>query len=255
MRNTDSKITSLIRWRAGLAVAALVIPLALFFLSDRQARRLDALATHGKPVDAQVTAVSRDNGITFYAYRVGGNEYTWNVARAEAPFAVGQVFPATYLPEDPSFSRPSVDPDLAARKAARTRNLAWKTCLGAAALLLLFCGLVHRELRRLRTRATSERTDPKAYKQRLRFTALALLPIFLMIGGFHFQDALERGESVVPVIMGLAVCAGIVGGVFYFVGRNGPRKARERSMKVLRWVVPLAIGIALLRLIALIIMK
>ena len=77
MRSAESKITLLVRWRAGFAIAALAVPLGLLVLFERQARRLDALSTHGELVDAQVRAVSRDSGTTFYAYRVSGNEYTW----------------------------------------------------------------------------------------------------------------------------------------------------------------------------------
>src|SRR5262249_20029608 len=123
---------------------------------------------------------------------------------------------------------------LAAHEAARNRSFSWKTCSGFGFVLLLFTGLAHRDLQRLRAGAPSEINDPEAYKRRLRFTALVFLPIFLLIGGFHFSDAMERGESVVPGLLGLGLAAGIVGGVFYFAGRDGPEKARERSSRIVR---------------------
>jgi hypothetical protein len=233
----------------GFAISAIVLPLALFLLFERQARRLDALAAHGETVDAQVTGVSPDGGATFYAYRVAGNEYTWNVARAELPFSVGQVFSASYLPEEPSFSRPFADKSLAAREAARNRSFSHQACFGVGFFLLVFAGLVHRDLQRRRAGAPSEINDPQAYQRRLRFTALAFLPVFLLIGGFHLQNAMQKSESVLPGLIGLVLAASILGAMFYFGGRAGPHQARERSARILRWAVPIAGGVALLRLV------
>ncbi len=245
-----NRVQSLVRWRAALLIAAVLLPGALFLLFERQARRLDALAAHGERVDAQVTGVSGDQGTTFYAYRVKGTEYTWNVARADAPFPVGASFPATYLPEDPSLSRPIADRSVAAAESAKNRRFSWKLVLGLAVTLLLFAGLVHRDLRRIRTGAPSELSAPTAYRRRLALTSLLLVPAFALIGGFHIRDALEKGESVLPGAIGLGVAVVIVGGVFFFAGRQGPIRARERSARILRWVAPIAAGIALLRLVA-----
>jgi hypothetical protein len=220
----------------------------MFLLFERQARRLDALAAHGEPVDAQVTGVSRDDTITYYAYRVNGNEYTWDVARTDAPFSVGQVFQVIYLPEDPSLSRPFADRRLAAREAAGNRSFSLKVCSGVAFFLLVLAGLAQRDLRRLRSGAPSEIEDPHAYKRRLQFTALAFLSLFLLIGWFHTKDALEKGDSVVPELISLAFVAGILGCGFYLVARDGPLKARERAARMMRWIAPIVFGIALLRL-------
>jgi hypothetical protein len=119
----------------------------------------------------------------------------------------------------------------------------------------MFAGLVHRDIRRLRSGAPSEASDPKAYKRRLALTSLVLLPAFVLITGFHLRDAIERGESVVPVVIGLCLAIAIVGSVFFFAGRDGPLKARERSARLLRWVAPIAGGIALLRLVAVLLGK
>ena len=45
--SSPDRIKSLVRWRAGLAIAAVVLPMALFALFERQARRLDALGAEG----------------------------------------------------------------------------------------------------------------------------------------------------------------------------------------------------------------
>lgn len=247
---TAGRVAALVTWRTRLLVAALVVPCALFLVFERQARRLDALASHGEAVDAWVTAISRDQLTTFYAYRVDGQEHTWNVARTAAPFEIGQSFRATYLPETPSFSRPSVDGTLAACEAAQSRSFAWKACIGVALFLLLCAGLTHRDLHRLRAGAPSELNDPEAYRRRLRRTGLALLPLALLIGGFHFQDAQRRGESVMPGIVALILGIGLAGSALYLGGRDGPQKGRERSAKIMRWLVPIVVGIGLIRLIA-----
>lgn len=251
----ESRIASVRRWRAGLIVAALIVPTALFALFERQARRLDALATRGESAVAEVMGTSSSQSITFYAYRVNGNEYSWNVARAEAPFAPGATFPVLYLPDDPSLSRPGSERSLVTHQAAENRRLAWKLCLGAGLVLFGMALLVHRDLVRLRRSTAPLELSAAAYRQRLVFTALALLLIFLGIGAFHLRQARERGESMIPGLVALSLSAGLLGSVFFYAGRDGPQKATERSARLLRWVAPLAFGVALLRLLALYLAK
>ena len=98
-------IASDARFRIIFAVLAVVVPLALFSLFRRHELRLRALADHGRPGTATLTYATRD-GTSHYRYEIDGVTHTWNVARAQAPFAPGQEFPITYLPEDPSLSRP-----------------------------------------------------------------------------------------------------------------------------------------------------
>src|SRR5262249_18121 len=178
-----------------------------------------------------------------------------SVVRSAALFPVGASFPATYLPDDPSLSRPIGDRSLAAEESAKNRSFSWKVVLGLAVTLLLFGGLAHRDLRRIPIGAPSELSDPKAYKRRLALTSLLLLPAFALIGGFHMRDAIEKRESVLPVVLALCLASAIVGGAFFFVGRDGPVEARERSARILRWAAPIAGGIALLRLIAMVLGK
>jgi hypothetical protein len=241
------RIQSLVRWRAGLAVAAVLVPLALYVLFERQARRLDALASEGAPIEAQVTRVS--GSITDYAYRVDGVEYRWNVARERAPYAVGQRFVATYLPSDPSLSRPIAERSLASVEAVHNRSFAGKVVVALALVLAFLAFLVHRDVRRAHSGAPSEATDPAAYRRRLALVGAVLLPLLLLITGYHAKDALERGESIVPVALGLALSLAIIGGVFFYAARNGPGEARARAAKLIRWVAPLAIGVALVRLL------
>ena len=247
----STRLESLTRWRAGLAIASVVLPLALFAVLERQARRLDALAAEGSPVEAHVTGISRDRRTTYYAYRVSGVEYTWSVAREEAAHATGESFTATYLPSDPSLSRPFAERSLAAAESARNRSFAWKVVLGLALFLGFFAFVAHRDLRRLGVGAPSELSDPAAYRRRLAVTGLILVPVLIAVTGFHLQDALEKGESIVPVVVGLALVLGIVGGVFFVVARKGPSEARERASKLMRWLAPIAVGAGLLRLLAL----
>lgn len=94
--------------RLVFVVLALVVPLALAMLFARQERRLRALADHGATASATVTTVTQrgSESYTDYRYEVDGVVYTWNVGRKDAPFAPGESFAITYLPEDPSLSRP-----------------------------------------------------------------------------------------------------------------------------------------------------
>lgn len=246
----SNRVKSLVRWRAGFAIAAVLLPLALFLLFERQARRLDALAMQGKQVEACVTAVSRDGSTVSYSYRVNGTDYTWSMARDDAPFPVGHSFMAVYLPADPSFSRPLADRSLAALESARNRSFSWKLLLGIGLTLALIAALVHLDLRRIRRGAPPEASDPRAYRRRLAFIFLILVPLIVLIGGFHFHDAVRRGESIWPVAVGICIPIGIIAALFFFAGRRGPGEGRKLSSRILRWALPIAGGIALLRLMA-----
>ncbi len=250
MAETD-QARSLARLRTGLAVAALVVPLGLFALLERQARRLEALADHGRPVQAWVTALSSGGGTTHYAYRVDGTEHRWNVAQDEAPHPVGRLFTATYLPEDPSFSRPIAERARASAEAAQSRSFAWKVVLAAFLFLGLLALGAHRALGRLRAGGPSALAGPEAFGRRLAFFGLLSLAGALVVTGFHLQDAVDRGQSVLPVGLALAATLALVVGVGLFVARKGPEQARARAAKVLRWALPVGLALAALRLVAL----
>lgn len=145
---TRARIRTDSRARLVFAVLALVVPLTLALLFARQESRLRALADHGAAGTATVTRRTTD-GTTFYRYEVAGETYTWNVHAREAPFAPGATFAITYLPEDPSLSRPGrYGPDrfLAERKVGVTRGfpIGLFVFFGGAALLC------HRSVVRLR---------------------------------------------------------------------------------------------------------
>lgn len=95
---TDSKA----RW---VFAALTLLPVVLALLFVRQERRLRALADHGRTTTATLTQVTRD-GTAHYRYEVEGVVHTWNLARRDLPLAPGETFSITYLPEDPSLSRP-----------------------------------------------------------------------------------------------------------------------------------------------------
>lgn len=252
-RHDAARIRSLVRARAGLLVAGVVLPLALFGLFERQARRLDALAARGRPVEATVTAVTRDS--THYAYRVEGALHTWNVARRDAPYAPGETFVVTYLPGDAGLSRPTADRSVGAEEAARNRGFSRKVVLGLAVILLGIAGLAHRDLQRLRSGTMPDPTDPRVYRKRLWATSGVLLAVFALVSGLHARDALAKGESPWPVVIGLALAIAIVGGVFVVAGRAGPVHAKARLARAMRWIVPAAVALALLRLAAMLIVS
>ncbi len=243
-------IRSLTRWRAGSLIAALVVPAALFGLFERQARRLDQLARDGVVADARVTGFSNDGHTTFYAYDVRGVEHTWDVRREEAPFAPGETFRVVYSAEDPALSVLGSDRQEGHRAAAKTRGFAWKLALGAAMVFVLVGLLTHRDLRRKQYNTPPELSDPVAYRRRILITSAAvLLPVILLVVGWHMSDAMEKGQSVVPVVLASVITIALLGGVLMFVTKNGPVDAQTRSARLIRWLAPLAIVIGLARLV------
>jgi len=135
-------------------------------------------------------------------------------------------------------------------EARRNRRFTWKLLLGIALTFAFFSFLTDCDLRRARSGVSAQPLDPGAYRRRLAWFALALLPGLVLVIGYHAQDALERGQSIVPVVLGLGLVLGILGAVFFFVARKGPDAARVRAAKLMRWLVPVAFVVALLRLLA-----
>ncbi|MDI1447547.1 hypothetical protein [Polyangium sp. 6x1] len=133
---------------------ALVVPLVLALLFRRQELRLRALADHGRAGTATLTAVTQQGSATnaHYRYEVDGVTHTWDVDRNKLPGAPGDTFGITYLPEDPSLSRPgtysqaSLDAEL---------NLPFRHGfpLGLFVLFGSLAALCHRNVRRLQTGA------------------------------------------------------------------------------------------------------
>jgi hypothetical protein len=248
--DSSPRVRTLTRWRAGLAVATVLAPLAFYALAERHARRLDALADHGAAGEATVTGADGPN--TAYAYQVNGATYTWSVKRAEAPFAAGERFAITYLPEDPSLNLPVADRALAAPRAAENRSFRTKFTVGVGALLALLTVGVDRDLRRLRRGVAAEPVTVAQYRRRLVVTGLAMVPPVGAIVAFHARDASQRGESLVPVVLSALLVAVLLIGTGFTVARQGPEHARERAAKLMGKLWPVMVVVAVLRLLAMV---
>jgi hypothetical protein len=252
--HVERLVQSLVRWRLVFLTLAIVVPAGCYGMFERQARRLDALGDHGAPAVATVAAVD-PGGTVDYAYAVSGARYTWNVGPEEALPAVGKAFPIVYLPEDPALSRPGIDRSRATREAASNRSVAWKVEAGAFAFFAFNLILCDVRLRRLRKTGLTELSDPQAYRTRLVLTGAMLVPILLLVFGWNLGDALRRGEPVWPVVLGLVITLAVIGGAGFYVLREGRAQATDRSARVLRWALPLAAVIAVLRLAAWLIVR
>jgi hypothetical protein len=244
---------SLARSRLILLAIAFVVPAGLHLIFERQARRLDALGARGVVTEATVTRVSEQGSETYvdYAYSVDGVTHTWNVAQKDVPgAAVGETFPVVYSPDDPALSRPGSDRAIAATEAASNRSFAKKAVGGIFAFFAFNALICEVRLRRLRKTGQTERTDPQAYRTRLVLTGVMLVPMLVLIFGWHLSESLRQGESVWPVVFGVVGSLGVLGGTGFYVLREGREQASARSARVLRWAAPLATGIAALRLLA-----
>lgn len=245
---------SLVRSIGVLLAIAILVPLGLYALFERQARRLEALGDHGEPVVATVTGISGD-GSVHYAYAVDGTPYTWSVAPEDAPYDVGHVFTAHYLPEDPAFSRPGPDRSVATREAADNRAGTWPGLLAFFWFFAAFAISSAIELRALRQLGAEAYASPEALparmRRRLATLALVVGPLLVAIFAWHARDAEARGESMVGVVLGVVVALGVLGGTLYYALREGPAQASARAARLARWAAPLAAAIAVLRLIAL----
>ena len=248
--DAPSRVRSFTRWRAGLAVATVLVPLAFYAPFERHAKRLDALADHGVAGEATVTGADGPN--TAYAYQVGGATYTWSVQRAEAPFAAGARLPITYLPEDPSLNLPITDRALAAVKAAENRSFRTKFLVGIGALLALLTVGVDRDLRRLRLGVAAAPVTVAQYRRRLVVAGLAMVPPIGAILAFHARDASQHGESLVPVVLSGLLVVVLLIGTGFTVARQGPEHASERAAKLMGKLWPVMAAVAVLRLLAMV---
>lgn len=139
------------RWRAIFAALALVLPTLLYGLFARQEARLSALADHGETTLATVTAHASQGGAryVYYVYEVDGAQHEWNVSERDAPYDVGASFGITYLPEDPSLSRPLVPYSRADLTAERSPAIDLGMPLGLFVFLALSSLACHLGVRRV----------------------------------------------------------------------------------------------------------
>jgi hypothetical protein len=235
--------------RNGFAIAAVVLPLGIVALAERQARRIDELATKGEVVEAFVTEVSRDGRLTRYAYEAGGKRLAGAVEREAVQLDRGQVFPILVSPVDPTLSRATTDRDRVAQEAARSRRFAPKLAGGLAAVLGLFTLLAHRDLARARRGASFAAPSPREMARRMRVAFAILLVLAGGVAAWHARDALARGQSLVPVALALVLSIAALGGTFAAVRGGDAASVRARAANVLRWAVPLLVVLTLLRVL------
>ena len=247
----ERNIRGLRRWRLIFFLLLLAIPGGSFWLFERQAQRLEALAEHGATITATVRGVSRQGSATHvsYEYTVAGETYSWSTLQSDAEYVVGQAFPVLYLPENPSFSRPTVDRARATAEAVGNRTSSWKVVAGMFAFFAFATFACDSSLRGLRKRGRDELTDPRAYRRRLAFAGAMLTPLLVLIFYGHGKSALQRGESLWPVVLGAVLGLSTLGGTVFYVLRSGQAQAPARSARLLKWVVPMAVGVAALRLL------
>ncbi len=245
----ERQVASLARWRWGFLALLVVVPAGCHELFERQASRLDALSEHGARTSGTIARIERQGGAAYatYEYTAGGATHSWSVSQADAPGAVGSRLEVLVLPEAPSFSRPTTARVPPAEEAVRGRCIARWFEGGATYLFAAGFVLCEASLRRLLRRRRSERDDAADYRRRLWLTAALFAPLLFGIGAWHWQDAAEKGESVWPVALGLALGASTIRGTLAYAAKNGPTQAATRSARVLRWVAPLALGLALVR--------
>jgi len=71
------------------------------------------------------------------------------------------------------------------------------------------------------------------------------------VGSLSATEAyvIEGGESVWPVVLGALLCLSVLGGTGFYLLRYGQAQAAARSARLLKWVAPVAVGVAALRLL------
>ena len=92
--------------------------------------------------------------------------------------------------------------------------------------------------------------DQKAYRRRLAVAGAFLLALLLLVFGWHARDALGRGESLWPVVLGIVIGLAAIGGTVSYVTREGRTNVRPRSARLMRWAIPVAAAVAALRVLA-----
>jgi hypothetical protein len=246
---TQARVARLTRVRNGFAVVAVMLPLGIFALVERQARRVDELASSGEVVEAFVTEVSRDGRLTRYAYESGARRLTGGVEREAVPLERGQVFPILVSPSDPSLSRATTDRARVAEEAARSRRFVPKLAGGLALVLGLFTALAHRDVARARRGLDVAPPTPHQVRRRMWVAFGVMVVLAIGVATWHARDASARGQSLVPVGLALVLSIAVIGGTFAALRGGDAASVRLRAAKLMRWVVPVLIVLTLLRVV------
>lgn len=77
-----------------------------------------------------------------------------------------------------------------------------------------------------------------------------LVPLLVLIFGWHAAAEVRRGESQWPVVLGVVGSLAVLGGTGFYVLREGRTQATARSARPIRWVAPIAAAVAALRALA-----
>ncbi|MFO0630020.1 MAG: hypothetical protein U0325_30955 [Polyangiales bacterium] len=241
-----ARVTSARRALGVLLALAVLLPAGCEALFARQSRRLETLAAQGQTTVGAVIAATDQT--TEYRYEVDGRTHTWNVAREHAPHPVGAAVTVRYLPADPSFSRPTDDPEVVRRELAAQRRVAAAVVVAVGLFFLSIAAMTLRELRRA-LRGVDPRSD-EALRARRR-EALAFCGVAVLgVGLAHAQDARGRGESLVPVALGVVLGAAVLVGTIAHLTGGGAAELSTRQARLWRWLGPAAAAIASLRLLA-----
>ena len=92
--------------------------------------------------------------------------------------------------------------------------------------------------------------DPRTVRRRLAVVGVILLPLLLLVFGWHARDALRHGESLWPVVLGAGLSLAVLGGTVAYVTREGRANVARRAARLMKWVAPIAAAIAALRAVA-----
>lgn len=231
-----------------LFALAVLLPAGCHVPLARQMAKLEALAAVGEARDATVTKVDAQ-GTVYLRYEYAGNTYDTSVRRDDAPSAtVDGTLRIAVLPTHPTTVVVG-DRQNAIARAATSRSLAWKIELGLFWFFGFGGGMGAWQYERMRRTGLTERDDPEGYRRRLWLTGIWLAPLLLAVFAHHASDAAAKGEPAWIVPLGAVFALGVLGATMAFVLREGVAKAAERAASLARWCVPLAVALALARLV------
>ena len=241
-----ARVASARRSLGVLLALAVLLPAGCEALFARQSRRLEALAAQGQTTAGVVISATTQS--TEYRYEVDGHTHTWSVARERAPLPVGAPIAVRYLPEAPSFSRPTAAPEGVRDELTSQRRVAAAVVVAVGLFFLGLAAMTLRELRRAQ-RGVDPRSD-EALRARRR-EALAFCGVLVLgVGLAHAQDARSRGQSLVPVALGVLLGAAVLVGTLSHLTAGGGAELATRQARLWRWLGPAAAVIATLRLLA-----